>query len=143
MIPPAARKESTVIPKNSKRSEPLHTTISRVIATAPAQVHAIRVAWLAGRLAVMAATTPVLPIGFIMEKRAATRLVRAASGITCVTLFVFLDEGFRPLTSEFVADRPRELIASGELHAAAVSIGHISSDLVIRGKYATDVIGMP
>jgi hypothetical protein len=70
-----------VIPKNSSNSAPLQATMSSVIATAPAHVHAIRPASASGRSAVMLAKTPTLPTGFIMEKRAAIKLANAASAI--------------------------------------------------------------
>jgi len=51
-----------------------------VIAAAPAQVQAMRLASESWWFDVMPANTPRLPIGFIMEKRVAMKLVKAASG---------------------------------------------------------------
>ncbi len=84
MIPPAARSNSTVMPKSLSNSAPLQATISSVIATAPAQVQAIRVCSAPGRSAVKPAKMPTLPNGFIIENKAAMKLAKAASAIMSV-----------------------------------------------------------
>ena len=81
MTPPAALSASTVIPKNSSSSEPVQVTTRRMIATATAHVQAECRACAPVRSVVRLAKIPTLPIGFIMEKSAATKLKSAASVI--------------------------------------------------------------